>query len=319
MSLVKKNFLIIKHGALGDFILSFGPFKAIRQHHPNDNLILLTNSAFKEFAEESNYFDEIIIDDRPSFWKIKKIYKLAKLLRKKDFTRIYDLQTSQRSSFYYNFFRINKKKVEWSGTALGCTHPDQNPERNKIHTIERHKLQLAEIGIKKIKLSDLSWVKASNNFKIKKPYVLFSPAAASHRRKKKWPEINYVKIAKKFLNQGITPIILGGYEDQIIANFICMNANGCLNLVNKTTIQDLCYLARGATLAIGNDTGPMHAFTMSGCNSLVLFSSDSNPIRCAPRPFNKKKKVEIIQKKDLRDLSVEEVLNSLRNNFGYEL
>ena len=71
----------------------------------------------------------------------------------------------------------------------------------------------------------------------------------------------------------------------------------CLNLVNKTTIQDLCYLARGATLAIGNDTGPMHAFTMSGCNSLVLFSSDSNPIRCAPRPFNKKKKVEIIQKK----------------------
>ena len=39
---LKKNLLIIKHGALGDFILSFGPFKAIRDHHLNDHIILLT-------------------------------------------------------------------------------------------------------------------------------------------------------------------------------------------------------------------------------------------------------------------------------------
>ena len=71
-SKVKKNLLIIKHGALGDFILSFGPFKSIRDYHINDHIVLLTNSIFKEFAEESNYFDEIIIDDRPVFWNFKK-------------------------------------------------------------------------------------------------------------------------------------------------------------------------------------------------------------------------------------------------------
>ena len=71
---LKKNLLIIKHGALGDFILSFGPFKAIRDYHLNDHIILLTNSIFKEFAEESNYFDEIIIDDRPSIWNTKKYF-----------------------------------------------------------------------------------------------------------------------------------------------------------------------------------------------------------------------------------------------------
>ena len=41
MKLKKKNILIIKHGALGDFILSFGPFKAIRNYHLNDNVYLL--------------------------------------------------------------------------------------------------------------------------------------------------------------------------------------------------------------------------------------------------------------------------------------
>ena len=314
----KKNILVIKHGALGDFILSLGPFKAIRNHHLNDNIVLLTTSPYKGFAEESKYFNEVIIDDRFSFLNLKAIIRLYKLLKKKNFFRVYDLQTSQRSSFYYNFFRI-KKDMEWSGTAYGCSHPDNNSDRNKIHTIERHKIQLDKIGIKNIKLSDLSWVKSTNNFKIKKPYVLLSPGASPHRLKKKWPEKNYVEVAKKFVKKNITPVILGNSQDLEIADFICMNSTGCINLVNKTTIQDLCYLGREALLSIGNDTGPMHIFSLSGCNSLVLFSNDSNPIRSAPRATSKKKIVKIIQKNDLRNLSFNEVLHCLRNDFGYEL
>ena len=314
----KRNLLIIKHGALGDFILSFGPFKAIRDYHLNDHIVLLTSSIFSEFAKESNYFNEIIVDDRPPIWNAKKMFKLANLLRKKNFYRIYDLQTSQRSSFYYNFFRF-KNNIEWSGVALRCSHPDRNPDRNKIHTIERHKIQLAEIGIKNVKLSNFSWVKNTNNYKIQEPYVLFSPGGSLHRLKKRWPIKNYVEIAKRFLRKKITPVILGTSEDLEIGEFISMNANGSVNLVNKTTIKDLCSLAKDTQLAIGNDTGPMHVFSMNGCNSLVLFSDDSNPKRCAPRSINKKKLVKIIQKKDLRNLTTDEVLHSLRNDFRYDL
>jgi ADP-heptose:LPS heptosyltransferase len=314
----KRNLLIIKHGALGDFILSFGPFKAIRDYHLNDHIVLLTSSIFSEFAKESNYFNEIIVDDRPPIWNAKKMFKLANLLRKKNFYRIYDLQTSQRSSFYYNFFRF-KNNIEWSGVARGCSHPDRNPDRNKIHTIERHKIQLAEIGIKNVKLSNFSWVKNTNNYKIQEPYVLFSPGGSLHRLKKRWPIKNYVEIAKRFLRKKITPVILGTSEDLEIGEFISMNTSGSVNLVNKTTIQDLCSLAKDTQLAIGNDTGPMHVFSMNGCNSLVLFSDDSNPKRCAPRSINKKKLVKIIQKKDLRNLTTDEVLHSLRNDFRYDL
>ena len=227
------------------------------------------------------------------------------------------MQTSQRSSLYHKFFI--GKDIEWSGISYGCSHPDNNSERNKIHTIERHQYQLKEIGIRNVKLSNFSWVKDKKKFKIKKPYVLFSPGASSHRIKKKWPEINYVKLAKIFIKKGITPVVLGNTEDKKIVDFICMNTNGCINLLNKTEIEDLCVLARNAKLAIGNDTGPMHVFTMNGCNSLVLFSDDSNPIRCAPRAINKRKIVKIIQKNDLRNLTTDEVINSLRNDFGYDL
>ena len=50
----KKNLLVIKHGALGDFILSLGPFKAIRNNHPKEHIALLTSSNFKEFAPICN-------------------------------------------------------------------------------------------------------------------------------------------------------------------------------------------------------------------------------------------------------------------------
>ena len=318
MNFKKKKILIIKHGALGDFILSFGPFAAIKKYHLRDYLVLLTSRKFVDFAKESNCFDEIIEDNRSSIWDLKSMYNLGKLLKKKNFSRVYDLQTSDRTNFYYNFFRFNNF-VEWSGTAFGCSHPDRNSNRNKIHTIERHKQQLAVIGINNVKISDLSWVKNSKDFEIQKPYILICPGASSHRPRKRWPEKNYAEIARKFLRKGIIPVIVGEKQDKEIADFICMNATGSLDLINQTTIQDLCCLAKESNLAIGNDTGPMHAFAMSGCDTLVLFSNDSNPFRCAPRTINKRKLVKIVEESDLRKLSIEKVLNSLLNDFGYHL
>ena len=59
MASKKENILIIKHGALGDFILSFGPFKAIRNHHLNDRIFLLTTNKFKELLKSGEYKNDL--------------------------------------------------------------------------------------------------------------------------------------------------------------------------------------------------------------------------------------------------------------------
>ena len=97
------------------------------------------------------------------------------------------------------------------------------------------------------------YVKSNKIFRIKKPYVLLSPGTSSHRPKKRWPETKYVELARKFIQKKITPVLLGNFEDIKVADFIAMNTNGCINLVDKTSIQDLCVLAREAQIAIGND------------------------------------------------------------------
>ncbi len=48
--------LVIRLGALGDFVQSFGPFAAIRAHHPDANVTLLTTAPFAELARQAPWF-----------------------------------------------------------------------------------------------------------------------------------------------------------------------------------------------------------------------------------------------------------------------
>ena len=45
-----RRILVIRLGALGDFAQSFAPFAAIRDHHRNDSVTLLTTAPFVELA-----------------------------------------------------------------------------------------------------------------------------------------------------------------------------------------------------------------------------------------------------------------------------
>ncbi|MBT3396405.1 MAG: ADP-heptose--LPS heptosyltransferase, partial [Alphaproteobacteria bacterium] len=76
-----RRILVIRHGALGDFVLSTGPFRAIRSHHLADHITLLTTSPFKELAETSGLFNDVWIDSRPSAFAPWKWFALRRQLR----------------------------------------------------------------------------------------------------------------------------------------------------------------------------------------------------------------------------------------------
>ena len=58
-----KKILIIKHGSLGDLILSFGAIKTIKHYFPKANLFLLTQTNFKEIFKDLPYVDNIFEDN----------------------------------------------------------------------------------------------------------------------------------------------------------------------------------------------------------------------------------------------------------------
>ncbi|MEG3619270.1 glycosyltransferase family 9 protein [Magnetovibrio sp. PR-2] len=303
------NILVIKLGALGDFVQALGPAKAIRTHHPDAAIVLLTTKPYVSLAEASGLFDEIWTDDdKPKAWQFGKVRGLSRLLKSGHFKRVYDLQTSDRSSFYYRLFGFGKKP-EWSGIARGCSHPHANPKRDDMHTIERQAEQLKMAGIEDVPMPDLSFAnKDVSQFGIEKPFALLVPGGAPHRPAKRWPVEKFVELANHLFSEGITPVLLGSRAEQAIMGVIEREAPGSVNLCAKTDFIDIAVLARGAALAVGNDTGPMHMISLAGCASVVLYSFESNPELCAQRG----PKVEILRKPNLEDLGQDEVWNAVR-------
>lgn len=300
-----RRILVIKLGALGDFVQALGPFAAIRARFPDASITLLTTRPFVGLARACPWFDEVWTDDKPKLWQVRRLLSLRRRLRGGGFDRVYDLQTSDRSSSY---FRLIGGGVEWSGIARFCSHPHANPDRDRMHTIERQREQLAMADIPQVPPPDLSWVPAgiAAGFGLEPPFVLICPGGAPHRPGKRWRPERFGAVAARLAGRGLAPVLLGTEaEAEAIAAIraVCPEA---VDLSGRTGFLDILSLGRDAAAAIGNDTGPMHLIAAAGCPSVVLFSAESDPDLCAPRG-----RVTILRRPVLADLGEAEAAAAL--------
>lgn len=308
-ALVKINrILVIKLSAFGDIVLALGPFAAIRAAHPDAHITLLTTRPYADLARASGYFDDVWIDPRASLIRPSVWLGLRRRLRGGRFDRVYDFQTGDRTGWYYRLLGPGKRP-QWSGIARGCSHPHDDPNRNSMHTIERQIGQLAAAGIADVPDPDLSWMDADiAPFGLTPPFVLLIPGGAPHRPRKRWPPENFGRLAADLAGRGMQPVVLGADAELEMAETITREFGEAVSLVGRTGMMDIAALARAASGAVGNDTGPTHLAAAAGCPSLVLFSDESDPALTAPRGPD----VGILRRPNLADLPVAEVAAALR-------
>ena len=300
--------LVIKLGALGDIVIALGPFAAIRRDHSKARITLLTTPSFAEFLRPCGYFDEIWVDNRPAFHQLGDWINLRRRLRAGKFDMVYDLQTSDRSGWYFRLMGPGRRP-QWSGIARGCSHPHANPKRDFMHSIERQNEQMAMAGIRDVPATDVSWADADiSNFALEEPFCLMVPGGASHRPAKRWPAKRYGLLAQTFAADGIQPVVLGTENEAMLGEEIYSLCDQTLDLTGKTNLIQIAALARSAYRAVGNDTGPMHMIAAAGCPSVVLFSGVSDPKLTAPRG----PEIRILQQESLLAMRVDEVAAALR-------
>jgi ADP-heptose:LPS heptosyltransferase len=299
----RQNILVVKLGAFGNIILSLAAFAAIRQHHADARISVLTSQTYAGWLREFPYFDDVLVDPRPRWWDLSGLRRLGRMLADGHFSRVYDLQTSARSSRYFHLFPV-KRRPEWSGIAFGCSLPDRDPRRNVLHDTERQQGQLRQAGISVFPPADLSWCRGNiARFGLPADFALLVPGSSPDRPAKRWPAARYQALAQRLASMGIKSVVVGSTPEQALAAEI----PEAINLIGQTSFSDLADLARAARFAVGNDTGPMHLIATAGCAAITLFSNDSNPSQCAPRG----RWARILQRPDLADLPVEAILENL--------
>ncbi len=267
------NMLVIKHGALGDFVLAMGPFAAIRRHHPEAAITLLTTAPFGELAEASGYFHlmgSLLGGVRPEWSGIARGCSHPHL-------------NSDRPIMH----TIERQKDQLAAAGI----PD----------VPAADLGWAVADISRFGLADDAPGAAAPR------YVLIAPGGARHRPRKRWPMERFAALAVKLARMGVTPVVLGAGAERQVAEAVCDLCPDARNLCAKTSFIDIIALARDAAGAVGNDTGPMHLIAAAGCPSVVLFSDESDPALCAPRGPGGGAPVTVLRREALEDLALGEV------------
>jgi ADP-heptose:LPS heptosyltransferase len=297
--------LIIKHSALGDMILALPLLRAIRQHHASERIVVLTTAPYVELLQQSGLADEVWSDPRPKAWQLLTLWALLRRIRQGGFSRIYDLQGSQRTKGYYRM--LGSPADLWVGNAPGCRYHIPDPTA-PMHITELRRRQLALVGIPDPGLPDLGFLQANiARFALPLRFALLVPGGAPHRPAKRWPATHFAALGQHLLDQGIAPVLIGRAAEQAEISAIQAACPDAISLCDQTTIADLATLGRAAAGCVGNDTGPMHVIAASGCPSLVLYSAESDPRKVSPRGDW----VRLLQRPSLQDLSVADAITTL--------
>ena len=303
------NILIIKHGSLGDIVQASGAIKDIREHHKNSKIFILTTLPYLELLSKCPHVNGVLLDKRLPRWNIYYLSKLKKLLKKFNFTYVYDLQNSSRTSFYKRFIL---KVDNWSSTKTKIKN-NKKLYSEKESVLERFKLQLNNSNIETnyTLKPDFSWATVNVDKIVNKyfggKFILLFPFCSPQLSHKKWPFFNdLIKIIKSKhsnLNIAIAPGPTESEEAKKIISTTIMNKEKCLN------IMELAGLISKASFVIANDTGPAHMSAHLGQMGIVLFGHHTTPEKVSIET----EKFKAMKTKDLTKLTAESVYLEIKD------
>ncbi|MFZ9219816.1 MAG: glycosyltransferase family 9 protein, partial [Candidatus Fonsibacter ubiquis] len=205
------NILIIKLGSLGDVVQISGALKDIREHHKNEKITILTTSKYLNLFKNCPYVDSCLEDERLPRYNIFYLLKLRKLINSLNFTKVYDLQNSNRTNFYRKFiFNIG----DWSSSK---DIPESKYNSSVLQRFDEQ-LRKSNIQTRYTLKPDFSWAadKANNyNLDTDKKYILFFPFCSKNLIHKRWPYFSeLINLIKK--NHSEFELVVAPGPDEIV-------------------------------------------------------------------------------------------------------
>lgn len=124
---------------------------------------------------------------------------------------------------------------------------------------------------------------------IERPIILLNPNAGDMLPIRKWDTSNFIRLAKKILENLIncTIILTGAPSEREKVEKILKDINhpNVISLAGKTTLRQLFVLYTISDVLVTNDSGPGHFSSMTDIHSIVLFGPET-PLLFGPNGKN---------------------------------
>ncbi len=308
------NILIIKHGSLGDIAQACGAIQDISENHREDQIHLLTTKPYYELFKKNPHISNVILDKRLSKINLIYLYLLMREIKKYNFSKVFDLQNSSRTSFYKNILFPKADKTTWCSTETTLPEGTAKKDFDKDSVLSRFDHQLKSSGLTTAHTMkpDFSW-STTDISEIKKNYeldnyIILFPFCSPHLTLKKWPYYNDLvsMINQKLENKYkvVTAPGPGEIKDAKKINALCVLDNG-----KALDISQLSGLIKDSSFVVANDTGPAHITAHLGSKGIALFGSHTTPFKVSIERENFK----AIQSSELSKLSAEKVFERLNS------
>ena len=232
------------------------------------------------------------------------------MIKKFNFSYIYDLQNSSRTSFYRKYlFNI----LNWSSTNTTLKKGTKKSDFDQDPVLERFKFQLDNSNIKtKYTLKpDFSWAclnvdQIVNKFFGKK-FILIFPFSSPQLSHKQWPHYNELIKIIRLKHTDFEIVSAPGPnemdEAEKISAILITNNKKALN------VMELAGLIKKSSFVVANDTGPAHMAAHLGANGVVLFGHHTTPQKVSIETD----KFKALTVNKLKDLSAESVYSEIKN------
>ncbi len=309
------NILIIKHGSLGDIAQASGAIQDISENHKNDQIYLLTTKPYFELFKKNPFVNEVILDKRLPKYNLIYLYLLMRELKKYNFSRVFDLQNSSRTSFYKNILFPKANKDTWSSTKTTLSAETNKENFDKHSVLDRFDYQLKESGLNTINTlkPNFSWACSEiNEIKSKydlQKYILLFPFCSPHLSIKRWPYYNeLIKLIKDKFGSEYKVITAPGPNE--IDDARKFDVVSVLDNDKALNLSQLTSLIKESSFVVANDTGPAHIAAHVAAKGLTLFGKHTT----ANKVSIERENFKAIQVTDLNNLSANKVFERLLNS-----
>ncbi len=306
-----KRILVIRGGAIGDFILTLPALKALRDAYPRAHIEILGYKHIAVLVENRFYAQTVrSIEYGPLSSFFAKSSELPPELA--DYFASFDLVIS----YLYDPDEIFESNLHRCGVKNLIHGPPKIDERE--HAARQLARPLEELGLRVDDLAARIFPLETDRIALKKlldrsskPVVAFHPGSGSE--KKNWPLENWIDIGNYLLgsdNFRGSLVIVSGEADEDRTNQLRMIwKRERVQFARNIPLPVLAALFENA-IFLGHDSGISQLAAAAGANCILLFGP-TNPEIWAP----KNEKVQVIQAPtgDMPSLRFEAVRDALIN------
>jgi ADP-heptose:LPS heptosyltransferase len=256
--------LWIRFSAFGDVLQAAAAAQRFKLKYPDVRLTFLTRPAYSDILEVQPYIDNLIL------WNNKKrpldFFKIVREIRGSGFKWLFSMHRGTASALVALSSGI-PMRFGYNGVLQSCyksTHWERldamdvdfvNRDRRAIFTSESDRESAASM------LSGL-------------PEKKLLAVIGASKPQKFWPIRHWIEFLSPLVSEGWGIILSGhGEKEERSAREIedALRAQTVLNLAGRAGFKLLAALAEVCTVAVGNDTGPLHLAALTGTPTMGFF------------------------------------------------